>query len=337
MNMNRITTLFCLLFLPSMYAISADRKPLPRPVLKKIKHEPVRTGNRYNLITGEREKYDREGKIVYDDNTGNFFLQWVGIDGQRKTIIYKPATRLDVVVIAKVVSVPDEGSYQYFYILKNLPSSQRKLQNLYLETGARIRDVQAPDASWYSRPFTGYLKGVLKVADGWVWSDTLRGRAGSPPGKTIEGVSFRSSGLPGIVKCYVRHNGRLKGVGEELPEELHAAIDSVAWKIPQGITVGPVAKPESVDPATLVRNIIHLLDVSVEQGWINSQTLAQEIRGKLEKIVLTISQDSSVRARGNIESVLVLIENEGGKGLLSEAYALLRFNLEYVQTLIDEN
>ena len=124
--------------------LSAERKPLPRPILNKIEHEPTGTNLRRDPKTGEWVEYKFEGKIIYDEKTGNFLLRWTGMDGQRKTIVYEPATRLDAVVEAGVDYDSQENAYRYSYVLSNLRTSKRKLQTFYLETQAPIRNVSAP-------------------------------------------------------------------------------------------------------------------------------------------------------------------------------------------------
>lgn len=334
--MSRVCVVFVLwtLLISVPIDLSADRKPLSRVVLKEIQHGPVRKESRYDPETRKWEKFDREGRIVYEDETGNFLLQWLGMDGQRKTIVYTPATRLDVVVEAGVAYDPEANAYLYSYSMTNLPSSQRILQSLYLETRDSVRDVKAPEKSWYSRPFTEYLKGVFKADDGWSWADTRPGQAGLLPGEKAGGMEFQSAGLPGLVRCYVRHYAKLKGVGEELPEALHAAIDRVAWQIPQGVTIGPVKPPEPFYAAGFTRNLIRLLDVSVEQGWVNESRVAEELRVLLTGVLESLEGGGQDKALTEIGELLARVEQEKENGLLSEAYALLRFNLEFLREKI---
>lgn len=335
MNRFKISAVLLLsgLFLTILQVHSVDRKPLPRPVLKKrMGHRPTGTRFRYDPKAGKSEEYQVNGEVIYDERTGNFLFRWTGVDGQRKTIVYEPANKLDAVVEVGAVHIPEDNGFRYSYILTNLPSSTRKLQSLYLETQAPVHEVNTPDASWYSRPLTAYLRGVFKVSDGWGWSDTLWARAGLLPGEKVEGMSFLSPGLPGIVRCFVRNYRDAKGVGEEMPEELVDAIAQMNWEIPQGVTVGPVEPPRRVQPAAFARKILEMLEVSVEQGWIESPSVAQEMRVLLGNAAAAFDRGELERASDLLESLLKRVEEENEQTLLSEAYALLKFNVEFLQT-----
>lgn len=323
-------------FLAASRALCAERKPLPGPELKKIEHEPTGTRTHRDPKSGKWEEYQVDGEIIYDERTGNFLVRWTGRDGQRKTIVYQVATRLDAVVMASAEYDPDENAYRYSYVLKNLPSSRRKLQSLYLETQASVRNVTAPDSSWYSRAFTAYNREVFKASNGWAWADTLRGRAGLLPGEEASGMSFLSSGLPSVVKCYVRHYSSSVGVGEEMPRQLSAAIRRVGWKIPHGVTVGPLIPSERIHPAAFARKILGMLDVSVQQGWIESPSVAQEMRVLLGNAAAAFDRGELERASDVLESLLKRVEEENQQTLLSEAYALLRFNVEFLLAHLGE-
>ncbi|MCH7767194.1 MAG: hypothetical protein IH916_11610 [Acidobacteria bacterium] len=120
-----------------------------------------------------------------------------------------------------------------------------------------------------------------------------------------------------------------------MPEELNAALDPLAWKIPQGVTVGPVAPPEIIHPATFARKLIEMLDVSIEQGWIESPSVAQEMRTLLGNAAAAFDRGELERASDLLESLLKRVEEENEQTLLSEAYALLKFNVEFLLAHID--
>jgi hypothetical protein len=272
-----------------------------------------------------------DGEIIYEEKTGNFLLRWTGMDGRRKTVVYTPATRLDAVISATVEYAAEQSAYQYSYLLSNLPTSQRKLQSFYLETQAPVERVEAPDESWgYSTALTDYLQEQFEVKAGWTWSQTRQGRVGLSPGESVAGFSFVSSGLPAVMKCYVRHHAYMKGTGEEVPEELMSALDPLAWKIPQGVTVGPALPPEPFQPAAFARRIRNMVDISAQQGWIESPGLKREFDHMLAQVEDALAKQEKARTSSLLRSLLTRVEAENGKTLLSEAYALLRFNLEYL-------
>ncbi len=309
--------------------LPSKRKPLAKPTLARIEHEPTGRRIRLNPKTQQPEEYAVDGKIVYDSKTGNFLLQWNGRDGQPKQVIYEPATKLDVVVEARVEFDEEERLFRYAYSLWNLESSGQKLQSFYLETHASLNNVESPDPGWYSRGFTDYLRKQFRADGGWSWSDTEQGRLGMSPGQKVQGFSFLSRGLPSVVKCYVRHYASQKGVGEELPEELHAAIDRVAWEVPSGPTVGPMTPPERIQSATFLDRMTEMVDVSLQQGWITSAEFGREVQQSLREAREAFQSGNREAAQTLLRRLLARVEQEKKRLLLSEAYALLKFNLQF--------
>jgi len=277
------------------------------------------------------EKYDLDQKIVFDEKTGDFLLQWNGHDGKRKTVVYRPANRLHAVVAAWVQRDAEGKNFRYVYAVRNLPNSQRELHSLYITVRAEAGNWEVPDGTWGpSLRYTSYLKKVLAAPDGWAWAQTRGGRTGLAPGEAAYGFVLGSSGLPAPVPCFVHIRPGMKGVGEEPPEQLMAALDPVSWLIPNGVTVGPVAPPEKVEPTAFLREVEAMIDVSLEQGWILSSSLAAELKGILQDGLGSLHRKNPEGTRESLARLLKLVEEEKGKRLLSEAYALLRYNTEYV-------
>lgn len=104
---------------------NAQRTPLTPVELTKIEHPPGGTRVRLDTKAQRMEKYDLDQKIVYDEKTGDFLLQWNGLDGKRKTVVYRPASRLHAVVSGRVERDAARKGFRYVYAVRNLPSSQR--------------------------------------------------------------------------------------------------------------------------------------------------------------------------------------------------------------------
>lgn len=310
---------------------AAQRTPLAPVELTKISYEPGGTRDRFNPVTKQWEKLALDRKIVHDEASGNFLLQWNGLDGKRKTIIYRPATHLHAVVTAKVEPDVTGSRFRYVYAIRNLPTSRRHLQSFYIETKADVDKPESPDATWgYSGPFTDYLMKVFQVKGGWDWAQTRNGRNGLLSGESSYGFSFRSTGLPALVKCYVAGSPGMKGVGEEPPEELMAALDPVLWLVPHGVTVGPVAAPENLDSVVFLNEVDAMVEIAVQQGWVLSPSLAQELRESLKSAVASLQQENSNGTVETLQGLLKRVEEEKEKALLSEAYALLKYNIEFL-------
>jgi hypothetical protein len=122
----------------------------------------------------------------------------------------------------------------------------------------------------------------------------------------------------------------MKGVGEEPPEELMAALDPFSWLFPSGVTIGPVAAPAKLEPAEFLKGVVNTVGIATQQGWILSPSLAKEFQDTLSRAVDLLSKSDSSAARSSLEGLLKRVEEEKDKALLSESYALLKFNVEFL-------
>jgi hypothetical protein len=332
MNLLRSAVLLAVTLGVASTLLPAARKPLQRPKLEKIEHQPTGTRVRVDRITGESVAYMLEGNISYDPVSHNFSLAWIGHDGNSKSVVYNPPSKVDVVVSGRVDWQPAGRFYRYSYSLHSLPSSGQKLGSFYLETRSPVDGMRSPDGSWALWLLSDYLKEQLRVREGLTWSQVMQGRDGLRPGESAAGFSFHSGGLPTVVACYVRGRTELRGgQGEEIPEELHAAIDEVAWRIPKGVTVGPADPPQRFEADSFLSAFHDYLGVSLQNGWIESTQVAEQIDKSLELLRQTIKSGERKRTDRILRELLSRIETEKDKTLLSEAYALLKFNLEYLQ------
>lgn len=312
---------------------SAQRTALTPVQLTKIEYPVGGTREKLNQKANRLDKYDLDQRIVYDENSGDFLLQWNGSDGKRKTVVYHPANRLHAAVVAQTSPLPSGNGLRYVYAVRNLPNSQRDLQVLYLSIGADVNDAASPDATWGpSVPFTEYLTRSLKVPRGWRWAQTRSGRAGLRPGEGAYGFAFSSRGLPAPVQVFVDIQKGMKGVDEEAPEELLAALDPITWVIPKGWTVGPVAPPSTLEPSKFLTDMRGMVDTALQQGWILSPAVAKEMSDALSGASAVMSSADNVVKRRNLQAILKTVEEEKDKALLSEAYAILKYNLEFLLT-----
>ncbi len=317
-----------LLALPGAWAA---RKPLHSPELRKLEYRPTATRVRVDPKTGRQVEYKVDGVISYDPKNGSFVLSWTGADERRQTIVYQPPNLVEGTIAAAVSYDHQKGVYLYSYSVSNSKRARQRLQSLYIENRAPVENASSPDASWYSSPFTNYLRKQLRVALGWTWSQTKEGRLGIEPGEASSGFSYESADPPAPVVCYVRGYTEPLRANEDLPEELHAAIDGVAWRIPKGLTMGPRKVAQPLDVGRFIQEISEMIDISVRQGWMESPALAKRL--KLSVLALGPAFRSSQRAKSlqMLEVLLKDIESEKGRALLSEAYGLLKYNLEFLR------
>ena len=122
----------------------------------------------------------------------------------------------------------------------------------------------------------------------------------------------------------------------ELPEELEAAIAAVAWKVPQGLTIGPEAIPKEATPIALIQRLEGMLHAATSEGWIDAQSVSREGKPLLEEARVALTHADTRQASKSLTNFLDMLGRRQATELLPEGYSLLKLNLEYVLSQIKQ-
>lgn len=186
--------------------------------------------------------------------------------------------------------------------------------------------------------------------------DTLK------PGNSLGGFALTSYGLPGIREIQVRPDLNPTLLPPEYAgdvEKQAALKESTRWS---GKTVGPVAPPLHFVASAAIDNIIRLANQSSDLGWIiqgkeekkdksakKDPGILNSLIEKLDHAKLEISKNKPREALGTLRALVHEVDalyktnqdkSSGKKNepkddklhshLTSEAYALIKYNTEYV-------
>lgn len=269
----------------------AQRRPLQKKELRLV--SPAKYEQRivrYDAQTGEPIYYDPKPQVVLlDAKSGKYALKWIGYDRQEKTIIYQRPDAIDVVVSASVTKTAS-GQFQYIYTLENLPSSGQHLSIFAIQTFAS--DVKLiPIGEGY----VGAMTNNQEMKEGnWFGFGSSNFQSTVLPGKKIE-LRIESPSPPSLVECRVAGGVLgMKGVGEELPQELeNVLLGYEAW--PRGHTLGPVDRLKNLSQKERAEHLLKLLPEFQKLGWITSRArrwYERELqRSTLGKIYYRADQD----------------------------------------------
>ncbi|HZD05891.1 MAG TPA: hypothetical protein VE173_13275, partial [Longimicrobiales bacterium] len=225
-TISRLLAALAVLSFPFPTMLHAQRKPLSVAPLTRIEHKPTGTRLRFDPNKGRLTRYDVEGRIEYLPESRDFLISWAKGDGSRERVHYELPNKVSAIVAATVSFDSSRGLYTYSYTITNGATSTQRLQWLFLEA-ASVDHAMGPDQSWLSEALTPHLTSELGIS-GWSWIQ-VAATLGILPGHEVEGFRIVSRAPPGVVRCYVRGMVPLMRVSEEIPEELHAAIDRVAF------------------------------------------------------------------------------------------------------------
>jgi hypothetical protein len=168
-----------------------------------------------------------------------------------------------------------------------------------------------------------------------------------PPSEEISGFILITYGIPTIRDFKAQTNyvagdedviSRIGTTKEQLIEDpfphYEAFYESIAYK---GKTIGPTAPPAELKPVDFLDNIIDMKHEAFSLGWITNKGIERDAKLNAARKKL------SSRDYGSAQNILTAFMNEveaqgcetrddcpRGKHLMPEAYALLKYNAQYL-------
>jgi hypothetical protein len=310
----------------------AQRKPLVAKPLVSLSHQPTGTRLRYDPAEDRYVEYQVQGRIDFVPATGDFLLSWNGVDGSRQTVTWVPPNKITATLTAEVELDTSSGLYTYTYTVLNSSSSRQRIRTVYLG-GATPESVLAPDDSWYSRPLSDFLKDTFSLSGGWAWSQT-REPLGIAPGSTVSGFKLVSRNPPSVIRCFAAGAAPNLSVREEPPAELHAAINSAYYRLPEGFTVGPTPAPFPADAQADLERLLSDLDQAREQGWLGPLAAASQILAVMDEVRSSVLAGRLTVARDGIEGILDVLSRGNFPDMPSEGRTLLLYRLPLLHAKI---
>ena len=309
--------------------ILKDKKRLDSTMLS------ILTTNARGLIKNldrAREFEELTSSVKFDPTTANYIYSWQGYDGTRKSVVYEPATKIDVIVEAGVKSA--NRGYKYNYKVVNLKTGLQDITTFAVEYKAPVVRASSPEG-WLSRSF------VQKPV--WGWSGEQK--AAIKPGDSFADFTFQSKGLPGIVKCYAQGYTKIMRFPEEKPSEIGKSIPKHFENMVSGKTIGPVSVSKDFNPLIFANNLSSLVQESFSLGWIDDEEVARSLEGKLREasfniglgldrtfkaIRFILAPKLNREARNSLEIFVKEVESQEDKHITSEAASLLTLNAQYL-------
>ena len=227
-------------------------------------------------------------------------------------------------------------TYNYNYSLTNGPTAQESVYvfNLRLLTNVPISNLSAP-LNWRKVLFTKAPQLVRWHAH--VDDETDRWKDALGAGISRNGFSFSSSNsLPGILIYYSEGWAPAPVFEEGMATDIIPGYSDLTPYGPGvvGKTIGPITVPNPFVP------ILDTLSSNTNQsralGWIKDDATANKYLGYFTSTKTKLVQSDSVGARTVLLQVLKDVDIDSTASLSSEAYALLRFNTEYLANILPQ-
>ncbi len=156
------------------------------------------------------------------------------------------------------------------------------------------------------------------------------------PGSTVNGITLMSKGLPAIRSFVVIPDFE---VDEFFPNQDDTAsanidvppIDSVREAINyRGRTIGPSAPPKLFVPVVFLDTLSSYISQCYALNWIKNKNSVNRYHGYFASAKLKLQSNNVSAASSILNTVLFQANADNASNLTSEAYALIRYNTEYL-------
>ncbi|HCV43555.1 MAG TPA: hypothetical protein DGH68_08735 [Bacteroidetes bacterium] len=156
------------------------------------------------------------------------------------------------------------------------------------------------------------------------------------PGQSVSGLVLMSRGLPGIRRCTVKPVFNVFALYPSLdevdnPDSLDAKVEQDREAVNfSSVIIGPYAPPAFFNGLTFLDTVKSYVTRSRSLGWITSQSTANKYTRLVDSAHSNLRANKRGVAKAKLDSVLLNVHTDSASTLTSEAYALIRFNTEYV-------
>jgi hypothetical protein len=238
-----------------------------------------------------------------------------------------PANRLTATVKASVMRGND-GVYSYAYTWTNDARSKQKIAFIGLCDSDSSAAFSAPP------PWQVILTGP---GVGPEWNCDLNHKGHIRPGQSCAGFEINSRHLPGIVAFYVQgYTDPPDWIEHEEAFTDQALRDNMLNNSVKVHTVGPQIPAGSLDRLGLADTLVSCARQCRAFTWITTQATADKYIGYVSTARTQLQTNDNAGARTTLQSVLHDVDQDSSTTLTSEAYALIRYNTEYLLAHIPE-
>ena len=261
------------------------------------------------------------GNNVYSWN-GQKYGHWTNTPSAPENILF-PANNFIPIITCKVIQ--NGNIYTYCYTVKNDGTSKQRIDLIWIVAEVDKDDLQKTiPSNWassgYADNFEGWSSPVLN--NGYqIW-----------PGDTQNGFRFITHGLPTITNSSMQAANAIPLSDDDF--ELYYKDRKENMVV--GKTIGPKSPLSNFNPREFLDSLISFINNSFEFTWIADESTYSKYNGWLVNAQEKLQQQDTVSARSYLQDILHEVDIDSSSTLTSEAYALLRYNTEYLLEQIPE-
>jgi hypothetical protein len=228
-------------------------------------------------------------------------------------------SNVSVTVHSSVTSY--SGGYTYNYSLTSATSSEQNVEGFFIDHGSSIDSIASPN-QWLGEP--SGLPSEISHSIMWGSLDSL---ADIFPGVQLGGFKITSSGLPSVYRFYAKGFSETPILDGEPDSLIGGDVFENSFK---GLTIAPKDPPLPFNSLAFLDTIKTNINQSRTLGWITDDPTANKYTAFIDSARYDLLANRHGVTKSKLDLVLQNVDTDSGNTLSSEAYALLRFNTEYV-------
>jgi len=224
----------------------------------------------------------------------------------------------------------NDSTFRFNYYISNNILSKQQINEFYLEKNSENLINLIEPSGWnlsiYDNLIHWYDNNYYSARGIYITKNVIKSGEESI-------FSYESVSLPSIQSFYLR--------GYNFPNLDPANGDSIYTDIFNnsiaGATIGAKDHPYPFITSNFLDTILAYNQRSSEFGWITNQTTADKYDSLFNTAKTQLQQNNNNAARITLQTVLQQVDIDSTSNLTSEAYALLRYNTEYLIKKIQES
>lgn len=261
---------------------------------------------------------------------------------QIKNFYFKPANKLECNVNC-VVNLSTDSVYVFNYKVLNKAESKQNIYKIYLKINDKYLAGEVPQKWFFSRRIIDsslvlFEENILPI--GTTAEDIINNRVnfiepkGIPPLDSVTNLSLNSKNLPGIFPYFIQGKTEILQILDNSLLWVEKKIENILNNSVTGYTVCPNKILGELNINEFLDSLINYNNQSFNLGWVKDEPTYNKYNTYLISVKTALEQNNNKTARANLQSILTDVDVDSSSTLTSEAYALLKFNTEYLLTQI---
>ena len=233
---------------------------------------------------------------------------------------------IDVSLKASVEKV--DSLYKYNYVLHNLPNSKQEIKYFYLQFRSDSIYSSSQPKNWLFVGSSGLFLFACLESPSLFYDSVNFIKKGE-----LKKFNFTAKGLPSIIQYFIQAYNNEPTVDDTIDGRTVTFDDlnnNIFINSNSGFTLGPSNIFDSLGNIERVDSILSYTNQSFALGWIKNQTTADKYDSLFNLAKTQLQQNNNAGAKATLQTVLQQVDIDSTNNLTSEAYALIRYNTEYL-------